>query len=372
MLKLWKPLKDLFSKKTHTITLRSRMKFSVSTVVSLFWGIAFFPILVNAQNLTGIWKGYFITKDYSQYKVEFQIKQSGNNLTGVSYSYLNTVYYGKATMSGNFHEANLLSIQEIKTVEVKASEGSVNCLMHYNLNYSKSGREEYLEGSFTSKYETESSTQGIKKGEDCGGGKVYLRRVTSSDFYPEPFLQNSTSRKVIINEAPPARKGTASTTKNPSEQKSTPIVTNSSSLISKSFKEESTSSLPAKAPASIPPVANNRLNSILKELTVNSPQVKVSLFDNGEVDGDTVSVYLNSKRVLSNKRLGTTPLELTLHLDQENSLQEITVVAENLGRIPPNSALMIVEAGEQRYRVQITSTEQKNAVVRFRYETNKP
>ena len=44
------------------------------------------------------------------------------------------------------------------------------------------------------------------------------------------------------------------------------------------------------------------------------------------------------------------------------------MVAENLGRIPPNTSLMIVEAGEQRFEVRITSTEQKNAVVRFKYQ----
>jgi hypothetical protein len=55
-------------------------------------------------------------------------------------------------------------------------------------------------------------------------------------------------------------------------------------------------------------------------------------------------------------------------MDNQNDIQELTMVAENLGKIPPNTALMIVEAGNQRFRVQLTSTEQKNAVVRFRYE----
>jgi hypothetical protein len=348
------------------------MKISVRAVIGLFWGFALFPMIVNAQNLTGIWKGYFITKDFDQYKVEFQLKQTKNALTGVSYSYLTTVFYGKAVMKGQITNTQNVSIQELKTIEVKSSDGGVSCIMNFTLSYSRSGREEYLEGSFTSQYETESLSQGIKKGEDCGGGKVYLRRVTSSDFYPEPFLQNSASKKVIVNEAPPAKKAIASTTKKTPEQKSSPIVNNTSSLIAKSFKEEPIAPLPAKTPVSIPPVSNNRLNNLLKELTVNSSHVKVLLYDNGEVDGDTVSVYLNSKLVLPNKRLSTLPLELTLQLDQENSLQEITVVAENLGRIPPNSALMMVEAGNQRYRVQITSTEQKNAVVRFRYESPKP
>jgi hypothetical protein len=346
------------------------MEISSRSVYSLLWGVTLLPFSLFAQNLTGIWKGYFITKDYSQYKVEFQLKQSGHSLTGVSYSYLNTVYYGKATMSGNLQDAAHLSIQELKTVEVKASETSVTCLMNFMLNYSRSGREEYLEGTFTSKYETESVD--AKKGEDCGGGKVYLRRVNSSDFYPEPFLQNSAAKKVIVNEAPPKKTAAAAIPKRSVEQKSSPLVSNASSLVAKPAKEETVTPLPVKTPPVIPQVSNNRLNNLLKELTVKTPHVKVLLYDNGEVDGDTVSVYLNNKKVLSNKRLSTLPLELTLQLDEDNSMQEITVVAENLGRIPPNSALMIVEAGEQRYRVQITSTEQKNAVVRFRYESIKP
>lgn len=357
-------------KKSQPLTLPARMEISFRFVYSLLMAAIILPFSLVAQNLTGIWKGYFITKDFSQYKVEFQLKQSREKLTGVSYSYLTTVYYGKATMSGILQDPAHLSIQELKTVEVKESEGSVTCLMNYQLNYSRSGREEYLEGSFTSKYERDSKE--AKKGEDCGGGKVYLRRVSSSDFYPEPFLQNTASKKVIVNEAPPKKNTSVASSKKGVDQKTTSMVSNVTPTEVKPVREEAITPLPAKTPRVIPQVSNNRLNNLLKELTVSTPHVKVFLYDNGEVDGDTVSVYLNNKKVLSNKRLGTLPLELSLELDEENSLQEITVVAENLGRIPPNSALMIVEAGEQRYRVQITSTEQKNAVVRFRYESIKP
>jgi len=53
--------------------------------------------------------------------------------------------------------------------------------------------------------------------------------------------------------------------------------------------------------------------------------------------------------------------------ENENSEHEVVMVAENLGRIPPNTSLMIIDAGDKRYQVQITSTEQKNAMVRFKY-----
>lgn len=332
--------------------------------------LAIFLLLqpASGQDLTGIWKGYFITKDLSQYKVEFQIKQSSSSVKGVSYSYLTTVYYGKATMSGQWDKANKsLQIQELKTIEIKTEDGSVSCLMNYSLDYSRSGREEYLEGSFTSKHEFKS--EGIEKGQDCGGGKVYLRRVSSSDFYSEPFLQNTTAKKIIINEAPVPRKAN---TVNNSPSKSEISSKDQGGAIVTS-KKDTTSTIQNNTAAyskslSIPSVSNNRFNDLIQVITVKKPVVLVSLFDNGEIDGDTVTVYLNNKMALSKRRLSTTPLTLTLEMDDQNDIQELTMVADNLGKIPPNTALMIVEAGSQRFRVQLTSTEQKNAVVRFRYE----
>jgi hypothetical protein len=70
--------------------------------------------------------------------------------------------------------------------------------------------------------------------------------------------------------------------------------------------------------------------------------------------------------VLSAKRLTAAPLIIKLKMDEENAEHELVMVAENLGRIPPNTSLMIVESGDKRYDVRITSTEQKNALVRFK------
>ena len=92
----------------------------------------------------------------------------------------------------------------------------------------------------------------------------------------------------------------------------------------------------------------------------------MKIYDNGEIDDDTISVFLNKRLILSSKRLTANPLVLNFTMDDDED-QELTMVAENLGRIPPNTSLMIVEAGDQRFEVRITSTEQKNAVVRFKY-----
>ena len=107
-----------------------------------------------------------------------------------------------------------------------------------------------------------------------------------------------------------------------------------------------------------------------QSIIVSDPDVIVKLYDNGEIDDDTISIYLNKRLVLSNKRLSAAPIKLNFSMQDEED-QELTMVAENLGRIPPNTSLMIVEAGDQRFEVRITSSEQKNAVVRFKYQKPK-
>jgi hypothetical protein len=79
-------------------------------------------------------------------------------------------------------------------------------------------------------------------------------------------------------------------------------------------------------------------------------------------------VYVDKKLVLSHQGLTTKPIVYTLHFEDDDTEHEVVMVAENLGRIPPNTSLMVINTGDKRYQVQITSTEQKNAVVRFRYD----
>ena len=109
----------------------------------------------------------------------------------------------------------------------------------------------------------------------------------------------------------------------------------------------------------------------MKSLTVNDQDVTVRLYDNGEIDGDSISIYYDKKLLLIHQGLSTAPITVKLKLEDDNEVHELVMVAENLGRIPPNTALMIVDAGDQRFEVRITSTEQKNALVRFKYEKPK-
>ena len=117
-----------------------------------------------------------------------------------------------------------------------------------------------------------------------------------------------------------------------------------------------------------PKVLANRQNELVKTIIVNTTDVTVDLYDNGTIDNDTVSVYLDKKLVVSKQRLTERAITVKLKLDADNDYHELVMVAENLGEIPPNTSLMVVKAGDKQYEVRITSNEQKNAVVIFKYE----
>ena len=74
-----------------------------------------------------------------------------------------------------------------------------------------------------------------------------------------------------------------------------------------------------------------RSNDILKTIEIEHPTFKVDLYDNGEIDGDTISVYLDKKLVLSSKGLSVSPLIVKFKIDDENAEHELVMVAENLG-----------------------------------------
>ena len=118
----------------------------------------------------------------------------------------------------------------------------------------------------------------------------------------------------------------------------------------------------------LPPALTKRTAELVKEIRVDTGVIKIDFYDNGQVDGDTISVYVNGMPVASSKYLSAKPVSVNIKIDKQRPEQEVIMVGENLGTIPPNTALMIINAGEKRYQLYLTSDEKKNAMVRFIYE----
>ncbi len=121
----------------------------------------------------------------------------------------------------------------------------------------------------------------------------------------------------------------------------------------------------------LPPSLTKRKAELVKEIKVDTGTIKIDFYDNGQIDGDTISVYVNNMPAVSNQRLTTKPISLKVKIDLKRTEQEVIMVGENLGSIPPNTALMIINTGEKRYQLYLTSDEQKNAMMRFIYEKPK-
>jgi hypothetical protein len=354
-----------------------------------------------SQDLTGIWRGSFVSADSKlmdvfkledRYKYEVQIDQRNRSFNGVTYSYRTTEFYGKASANGTINpKTGKVMLNELKLLELRMASGSYACWMVCFLQYTKNGDEEFLEGKYSSYRESDSAF--------CGRGTVFLRKVVTSDFYREPFLVKREKEKeaekekllaqqnkkpTTVNNAPakittpktnttkPVKKVTTPPVAKDNVQKTTTEPKNdpkSAPLIAKVDTEKKEQPvIKTKDPVVVPPVLKNRENEVVQSIAVTTNEITVDLYDNGTIDHDTISVYLDKKLVVSHQMLKASPITLKLKMDENSDYHELVMVAENLGDIPPNTSLMVVRAGEKRYEVRITSTEQKNAMVIFKYE----
>lgn len=106
------------------------------------------------------------------------------------------------------------------------------------------------------------------------------------------------------------------------------------------------------------------------EIKVDTGTIRLDFYDNAEIDGDSISIMLNNKLLLAHQKLDTKPITVFVRVDLTNTFNEIEMIAENLGTIPPNTAMLIITAGTKRYELFLTSTKQKSAKVRFEYDAD--
>lgn len=109
-----------------------------------------------------------------------------------------------------------------------------------------------------------------------------------------------------------------------------------------------------------------RQNILVDTITVDSPRITVEFYDNGEIDGDSISVFVNGELNTQNRKLTDVPFILELQPDSTREFTDIAMFAENLGSIPPNTALMILKDGNRKYEARLTSTKTSNAVIRIK------
>lgn len=109
-----------------------------------------------------------------------------------------------------------------------------------------------------------------------------------------------------------------------------------------------------------------RENVVSSELEVDADSVKIDFYDNGEIDGDSISVFFNNQLLVSSQKLSERAIHFDLALDSSKEYNEVSMFADNLGSIPPNTALMIVDDGRTKHEIRLTSSLQKNGTIRLK------
>lgn len=183
----------------------------------------------------------------------------------------------------------------------------------------------------------------------------------------QPQINSSLSESKKVNPVS-ENKGTDSMLVKTDTRKKEPSV----SINSSEIKKDNTSEITVKnkmKPADLginnaAAFATERKSEISQIVNFKSDSLELVLYDNGEVDGDTVSVLLNNRVIIAKQGLLAVAYKKKIYIP-ENAGDSIvlTLYAENLGKYPPNTGLLIIHDGDDSYQVHFTADLQTNASV---------
>ena len=158
-------------------------------------------------------------------------------------------------------------------------------------------------------------------------------------------------------------------TKKPQDNSLSKYKVNSQPIVSATQPIQKSVQTSAPAISSVE-LAKRKIETI-RTVDFKSDSLMLTLYDNGEVDGDTVSVLLNGKNIMPRQGLSTIAINKTIYItpDLGDSLQLI-MYAENLGSIPPNTGLLIIHDGEEIYQIRFAGDLQKNSAIILRRKKN--
>lgn len=103
-------------------------------------------------------------------------------------------------------------------------------------------------------------------------------------------------------------------------------------------------------------------------IKVDTGEIKLQFYDNGTIDGDSITVKVNKQVVLTHEKLGDKPVTATVRISLATPVVVVEMMADNEGTIPPNTALLIVTAPNLYHRLYMSSTKEKSAKLRFVYD----
>jgi len=327
----------------------------------------------SAQMITGVWKGKINKK-----KTELKIIQKGDSLVGTSYYYESGDNYRRYSIKGYFdpttNEAVWWDDQLLEEKTGKLSlntPGKIPYLSSADFNCPGSDKM-FLDGNAALKNKKESIQ-----------GPLHLEKTNETTFPDEwdfiienytdgakdPYYIDSVSlmasAPVIIpvektiqqkeNTAPVENKKIAKVNNLPVE-KSEPV---------KAIPVPKTVEKQLTVKKTIEEEFKIREKVIATDIPITGDSIELRFYDNAEIDGDSISLFLNNKLIFQHIRLTAAAYTIKLPVNELNENNELVMVAENLGSIPPNTSYMLAIVNNKRYEAMLKSTEETSAVIKL-------
>ena len=351
------------------------------------------PYLLPAQVVTGSWYGHAdveMAGIHNNYLTELVIKQKGTKVEGI-FGYYFRDKYQSFFIHGRYNpktrEVTILNIPVIY-FNSNSTVNSIDCNTNFRgiLMNSKLGSS--VKGTFYHDDKYKYTCPDIKVSytldKDDNQHDSLSTMVAASAHVWKPQADDFVVDVTV--KAPPAATEPLTPAKQPDSAVTSAVapelVPAKDSTVSMAIATSSTAkAVISSQPATITappanPVMNDtkwitesfiRRKAVLnRELEVESDSVRLSFYDNGDIDGDSISVFVNSQIILTHQELAAKAFNVYLHLDSTRDVNEVSMFAENLGRIPPNTALMVLTDGKNRYEVFMSSSLTENATIRLR------
>jgi hypothetical protein len=316
-------------------------------------------IAASAQMITGVWQGKI-----NRQKVEVKIIQQGDSLTGTSYYYESPTHYRRYGIKGYFDPNTNEAIWwddhliEERTGSSRNAAGKMALLSRADFNCPGEGKM-MLDGK-------------AGKPEDANPrGDVHLDKIESGNFPDDwddvinNYLTGGNDPDLIARLSSIGRdEETLTEIPSPILQRQRQEMVREPVTISPPIADVKTDK-PALPAPTIEQKFITRKKVLVKEIPLTGDSVELQFYDNAEIDGDSISLFLNDRLIFQHIRLLGSAYTIKIAVKQLEEFNELTMVAENLGSIPPNTSYMIALVGYKRYDARLESTEGSSAMIRF-------
>lgn len=309
---------------------------------------------LNAQMITGVWHGKI-----NRQKVELKIVQKGDSLTGTSYYYQSPTNYRRYSIKGYFDGLNNEAVWwDEKLIESSNSGMTISSPGRIAL---QSRADFNCPGGAVMKLDGETAS---KEDEEKSKGEVHLDKIISPIFGDEwnfvidnyttgtndPYLIDSVGMIARQPETTPIV---------------VPVVAKAPEPAPKPIAETiQPKPIPAR-PLTIEQKFALREKIPALEIPIAGDSITLNFYDNAEIDGDSITLFLNNKLIFQHIYLTDKAYTVVIPVNELQETNELVMVAENLGSIPPNTSFMVAYVAGQRYEARLESTEGSSAMIRF-------